>query len=66
MVITVNGESREVDAGVSISALLNQLDLPADHTVAEHNGDIVPREQHADTTLSEGDTLELIRFVGGG
>ena len=66
MKITLNGETRDVDDGLTIAALIATLDLPAEHTVAEHNGEIVPREDHANTTLAPEDTLELIRFVGGG
>lgn len=32
----------------------------------ERNRDIVPRAEHAQLVLCEGDTLEIVHFVGGG
>ena len=66
MKLIVNGEERELPDGTTIAALLSDLNLPADATVAERNGDIIPRDRHAETILTDGDTIELIRFVGGG
>ncbi len=66
MKIILNGESHDVADGLTIAALIASLDLPADHTVAEHNGEIIPRENHGQVILAPEDTLELIRFVGGG
>lgn len=33
---------------------------------AELNGDIVPRKEYGNVLLREEDTLEVVRFVGGG
>ena len=46
--------------------LLQALSLDAKTTVVQRNDDIVERERYADTALTEGDALELVRFVGGG
>jgi len=66
MTITVNGQPREVAEGTSVLALLESLDLKPEATVVERNTDIVERSRYAETRLTEGDTLELVRFVGGG
>ena len=66
MELTVNGESRTVEDGATILALLEELELEADATVVERNGGIVERAAFGDTLLAEGDTLEIVRFVGGG
>lgn len=66
MKITLNGEPREVAAGLSITALLDMFGFKPEATVVERNADIVDRAQYPKTTISEGDTIELIRFVGGG
>ena len=66
MTITVNSEPRPLDPGTTIASLLESLGLPATDTVAEINGDIIPRARFADTPLNDGDRIELIRFVGGG
>ncbi len=66
MTLTVNGEIREFAYTVTVQALLEELELTPAATVVERNGDIVERSRYADTTLKNGDTLELVRFVGGG
>lgn len=66
MEIVVNGQRREVPPGTTIAALLERLELSIAATVAQRNGEIVDRSAYADTVLAAGDTLELVRFVGGG
>ncbi len=64
--IVVNGEPRTVAEDTTIAGLLEALELRHEMIVVERNRDIVPREAYPDTTLDEGDTLELVHFVGGG
>jgi sulfur carrier protein len=64
--IVVNGERRTVPAGATVAALLQTLALSSEHVAAERNREIVPRAAHAETGLNEGDTLEIVTFVGGG
>lgn len=66
MTIILNGESRPIEPGLTVAALLEALAIPATDTVAEINGEIVPRVQFPETALNDGDRVELIRFVGGG
>lgn len=66
MNITLNGEARTVDADTSLQQLLDTLEVNCDALVVQRNDDIVARTQFADTPLADGDTLELVRFVGGG
>jgi len=66
MIITLNGETRTIEAGTSLQQLLDALDVNCDALVVQHNGDIVARTQFSDTSLNDGDSLELVRFVGGG
>jgi len=40
--------------------------MKADRVAIELNRGIVPREQWAETSLTEGDRLEIVHFVGGG
>ena len=46
--------------------LLAELDLNVRHVAVELNLELVPRAQHADCPLSEGDQLEVVTLVGGG
>jgi thiamine biosynthesis protein ThiS len=64
--IEVNGEPREVPEGASVADLLRLLNLAAPKVAVERNQEIVPRSAWAATTLSEGDRLEVVHFIGGG
>lgn len=66
MNITINGETREIQEGTTIQALLEDLELQPDVTVVQRNEDIIQRDAYEATALNDGDTLELVRFVGGG
>jgi sulfur carrier protein len=66
MQIEVNGEPREVLAGITVSALLSALGVADGPVAVERNREIIPRAEHALTRLNEGDQLEVVHFVGGG
>ena len=66
MKVTVNGEARELVPGSTVRALLEGLGLGDTLVAVERNREIIPRAQHASATLNEGDTLEVVHFVGGG
>jgi sulfur carrier protein len=66
MNITLNGEPRSIDAGLTVSGLIEQLGYQGKRIAVERNGEIVPRSAHATTPLAEGDTLEIVIAVGGG
>lgn len=64
--ITINGESRKAKAGQSIAELCADMGLNPEKLAVEHNLEIVPRSTLGDVQLHEGDTLEIVHFVGGG
>jgi thiazole synthase len=66
LAITVNGEPRRVPAPATVADLLRHLQLDPRTVVVELNRHIVRRPQLAETKLAEGDTVELVHFVGGG
>ena len=66
MQIWINGESKEVQEGETLQGLLNELGCDAATVVVEMDGAIVARDAFAATTLSAGNRLEIVRFVGGG
>jgi sulfur carrier protein len=65
MKITVNGSPTELPDGLTVTALIAHLGLQGPVAV-ERNRDVVPRAEHPNTTLSEGDQIEIVHFVGGG
>ena len=66
MKVRVNGEEREIADGLNVALLLEELQIRPGRVVVEINRNIVSRETHASTQLKEGDTLEIVHFVGGG
>ena len=66
MQIKLNGEKKEVPPGTSVYSLLLQLGLPPGGVALAINGLVVPFSQQEKRMLEEGDTLEIIRAVGGG
>ncbi len=66
MQIFLNGESRNVDPGTSIEALVLTLSDDPRGIAIERNLEIVPKAEHGKTLLQDGDRLEVVQFVGGG
>jgi sulfur carrier protein len=69
MKLKINGEERDFDvssAPFTLSALVEKLGMKADRVAVELNRDIVSRDRWAETPLKEGDSLEVVHFVGGG
>jgi thiamine biosynthesis protein ThiS len=66
MQLTVNGEIREIEDGLSVTALLRRLELDPAKVAVERNLEIVSRSRFAGTILQSGDKLEVVQFVGGG
>lgn len=64
--IKINGENREGFEGMTVSAMLAELGYKTSYIAVEMNGDILKKDNYASTTLRDGDTLEVVNFVGGG
>lgn len=50
----------------TLAQLLAHLNIEAATVVAEVDGAVIERENFAETELNPGQSVELIRFVGGG
>ena len=66
MKVTINGEEREFASSLSLSSLISQIGMKADRVAVELNRNIVPRDAWETTSLSDGDRVEIVQFVGGG
>jgi sulfur carrier protein len=64
--VVINGQSRSVNLGTTVSELIAELGLAGRPVAVERNREVVPRAQHAATVLAPGDRLEVVTFVGGG
>jgi thiamine biosynthesis protein ThiS len=49
-----------------LTKVVDQMDLKADRVAVEHNGEIAPRARWGEVSVSSGDRLEVVHFVGGG
>ena len=66
MELIINGESRNQPDGLSVADLLSRLEMTPAFVAVEINKQLVPRRRHAETTLNDGDVLEIVTLVGGG
>ena len=66
MIIIVNGESYNFDTEMTIIDLLKEFKLDNKPIVVEHNREIVIKDDYSDIEIADGDSFELITFVGGG
>jgi len=65
-VISLNGEPRAVTPASTVTALLAELGLDTRKVAVERNAEIVPRSQYGTTSLTPGDQIEIVHFIGGG
>ena len=66
MRLVLNGRDREVPDGLTVRGLIEHLALGDGPVAVELNRAIVPRAEHAERNLAEGDVVEIVHFVGGG
>ena len=64
--VTVNGTAMELPKGMTIQGLLEHLEIEPHLVAVEQNLEIVPKSEYAVRTISQGDTLEVVHFIGGG
>ena len=66
MTISLNGEHHDLEAPLSISALLTRLQIDPRRVAVELNSEVVRRARYGETTIGAGDQVEIVNFVGGG
>ena len=66
MNIQVNGKQRTLDNDCTIERLLDELSLTGQPCAVEVNTAVIPRREHAERILSDGDSVEIVTLVGGG
>lgn len=64
--IEINGESLDVTAPISLTELVRHLALAPERLAIELNRRVVRRADWQETSLNEGDRVEIVHFVGGG
>ena len=63
--IKVNGEEVNV-SDITVSEYLGRTNYDIKRIAVEKNGEIIPKSQYDNTVLKDGDTIEIVSFVGGG
>ena len=64
--LTVNGKSREVEEDTSLEAYLIAFNVNLKFVAVGYNGQVLKKDVYSSITLKAGDTLEIVRPVGGG
>ena len=63
--VKINGEMLAKD-GMNVADVLAEMNINPQNVAVELNEEIVPKASYGSTGLSDGDVLEVVRFVGGG
>ena len=63
--VKVNGAELDI-AGKTVAQYLSTTSYEPKRIAVERNGDIVFKSQYDATILQDGDSLEIVSFVGGG
>ena len=62
----INDEKFTFDEDLTVSQLLEQMEIDPDRIVVEHNGELIKKESFDSHIVKSDDRLELLEFVGGG
>jgi thiamine biosynthesis protein ThiS len=65
MQIALNGAEKETSAA-TVEALVTELGLKRGTVLVEHNGTALHPNEWAQTSVAEGDRVEILRIVAGG
>ena len=63
--VTINGEEKNVQ-GKTVALYLTENGYDIKRVAVELNGDILPKSRYEGTALKDGDSVEIVSFVGGG
>ena len=66
MIITINGEKRDIKEGITLKKLIDELGIKDKVMAAAVNMEIVKENKWNEYIVKEDDRVELLNFVGGG
>ena len=66
MKIRLNGDIYDTTGPLTVSALLERLEIDSRRVAVEHNLVVLKRTAFEATEVREGDEIEIVNFVGGG
>lgn len=66
MHVTINGKQETIERGLTVEGYLESAGLAGAPCAVEINKNLVPKRDHASTTINDGDSIEIVTLVGGG
>ena len=66
LTITLNGDPFDLSGPLTVAELLSSLEIDARRVAVEHNLVVLKRAAFDAILLNEGDSVEIVNFVGGG
>jgi sulfur carrier protein len=66
MTIVLNGEKKDIPAGLTVNTLLEHLGIKPERVAVEINEEIVRKATYAEVLVKENDRVEVVQFMGGG
>ena len=64
--VTINGRELELPQSINLQAYLEEKGLSGRRLAVARNSNVVPRDEYSKVAIDDGDTLEIVRPVGGG
>ncbi len=64
--IFINGDLKKFPQKINIVSVLESLDISSKHIAIEINESLVFRSDWQQTTLRDGDKVEIVKAIGGG
>ena len=64
--LIVNGKPREAEESTDLASYLSSFGLDLQFVAVGYNGEVIKKESFAQVVLKDGDSLEIVRPVGGG
>jgi thiamine biosynthesis protein ThiS len=66
MQIVLNGNETTLPSAMTLAQLLEHVGVDRRLVALAYNGEVIPRDQHEQVRVQDGDAVEIVRMVGGG
>ena len=66
LTVTINGNQTTFSTDLTVAEYLEQNNYQTNRIVVELNEEILPKYLYSETRLKDGDSMEIVTFVGGG
>ena len=66
MRLIVNGTEKFIESSANLVQLLKELEIDGSHNAVALNLQVIPRSNYENTSIKDGDKVEIVHAVGGG